>query len=288
MGFSRRKDTKVKLRHKVRGLRSIERKILTEETNKGNTLSVAEEGVLDYCSAIRGILNSNQGSPEYPSGLRMFDRLKQVRESLQINIDLKRDTPSDRLVNRLAKCIDRGFERVEGTFEEIGGRVEEIRAIGKTVNPETGNSEERQKVVEELRSRFAQKADPISQHMAKIMERFQKGLFAGGDDLDIPQDNLEEERWFKKPKSHERRITGRRHAGTRIVREGATMMPALDAHVSHPKPFSPEELWSYCTATVPESQKAAIHRRKVMRKAGSRKKLMPLLTDLEQRYLTDS
>ena len=243
---------------------------------------------MDYCSAIRGILNSNQGSPVYPAGLRMFNALKQVRKSLQSNIDLKRDTPSHRLVERLAKCIDRGFERVKGAFEEIRQRVEEIRAIGKTLDPGTGSSEERQKAFEELRGSFAQKrADPISQHMAGVMERFKEGLFAGGDDIDIPQDNLEEERWFKKPKSHERRITGRRHTGTRIVEEGATMMLALDAHVSHPQPFCTEDLKPYRTAEVPESQKAAIHRRKIMRKARSRRNLKLLLTDLELRYLTD-
>jgi 2,3-bisphosphoglycerate-independent phosphoglycerate mutase len=37
------------------------------------------------------------------------------------------------------------------------------------------------------------------------------------------------ERWFRLPKSHERRIHGRRHAGVRLVQTGATLVPALDA-----------------------------------------------------------
>lgn len=214
----------------------------------------------------------------------MLDGLQTVRESLQVIIDLSRDTPAHKLVERLAKCIDRGIERVEGKFEEIRGQVEDIRQVQKTLDPKTGSSEEPEEVFEALRNGFAQRADEVAQHMAGVMERFKLGLFAGGDDLDIPQDNLEEERWFKKPKSHERRITARQHTGTRIVQEGATMMLAIDAHVFHPGPFSAEEREPYRRAQVPESQKAAIHRRKLMRKARSRKKLKPLLAALEEQY----
>ena len=218
----------------------------------------------------------------------MLDGLKTVRESLQVIIDQSTDTPTHKLIERLAKCIDRGLERVAGKFEEIRRQTEQIRQVQQSLDPDTGSSEQREAVFEALGRRFQQTADEVSQHMAGVMKRFKVGLFAGGDDLDIPRDNLEEERWFKKPKSHERRITGRRHTGTRIVQEGGTMMLAIDAHVSHPQPFLPEELMPYRTAEVPESQKAAIHRRRIMRKARSRKKLKLLLTNLERRYLTGS
>jgi hypothetical protein len=55
------------------------------------------------------------------------------------------------------------------------------------------------------------------------MTGFCIGLFAGGDAWDQVQDNLDLERWSRLPKSHERRIHGRRHAGVRIVQEGPTM-----------------------------------------------------------------
>ena len=66
------------------------------------------------------------------------------------------------------------------------------------------------------------------------------------------------------------------------------MMLALDAHVYHPHPFLPSELQPYYQAQIPEEQKAAMHRRKIMRKARSSKKLKLLLRDLELRYLTES
>ncbi len=63
-----------------------------------------------------------------------------------------------------------------------------------------------------------------------IMTSFELGLFAGGDNADLPRDNLDLERWFRQPKGHERRIHGRCPAGVRIVQEGPTLVLALDAH----------------------------------------------------------
>jgi hypothetical protein len=46
--------------------------------------------VLDYCSAVRGILNDDQGGPLHPPGLRMAEALQEVRESLQRNLQAKK------------------------------------------------------------------------------------------------------------------------------------------------------------------------------------------------------
>ena len=116
------------------------------------------------------------------------------------------------------------------------------------------------------------------------MISFAAGLFVGEDTLASINDNLDLERWFRIPKSHERRIHGHRHAGIRIVLEGPTLVHALDAHVAHPQPFTVEELLPYRTAEEPLCQTEALHRRKIMRKARSKKKRPILLADLERRY----
>ena len=46
--------------------------------------------VLDYCAAVRGILNDDQGGPLHPPGLRMADALSEVRDSIQRNLDAKK------------------------------------------------------------------------------------------------------------------------------------------------------------------------------------------------------
>jgi hypothetical protein len=93
----------------------------------------------------------------------------------------------------------------------------------------------------------------------------------GKGGAEAPWDNLELERWFRRPKGHERRIHGRRHAGVRIVQEGPTTLLALDAHRVHPEPFCALDLLPYRNAKGPTDQTEAIERRKVMRKARSPK-----------------
>ena len=65
--------------------------------------------------------------------------------------------------------------------------------------------------------------------------------------------NLELERWFRLPKSHERRIHGRRHAGVRLVQTGATLVPAAGRSRAHPGPFTADDLMPI---GVPASRRA--------------------------------
>jgi hypothetical protein len=146
----------------------------------------------------------------------------------------------------------------------------------------------RQERFEQLRDGFAQEADSIHQTMAQVMTSFAGGLFVGEDKYQEIRDNLELERWFRVPKGHERRIHGHRHAGVRIVQEGPTLVHALDAHESHPEPFTADELLRYRKADVPQCQKQAVQRRKIMRKARSKKKRPVLLAELERRYRESS
>jgi hypothetical protein len=135
-----------------------------------------------------------------------------------------------------------------------------------------------------LSERFEQTEDPIHRHMAQVMISFLAGLFVGEGKFEEIKDNLDLERWFRLPKSHERRIHGHRHAGIRIVLEGATLVHALDAHAAHPEPFTVDDLLPYRTAQEPSCQRQALNRRKVMRKARSKTKRPLLLADLERRY----
>jgi hypothetical protein len=46
--------------------------------------------VLGYCAAVRGILNDDQGGPLHPPGLRMYEALQDVRDSLERNLRAKK------------------------------------------------------------------------------------------------------------------------------------------------------------------------------------------------------
>jgi hypothetical protein len=104
---------KVQMRKKVRGLRTIEQAVLqrpkaqtkdeltpkTPEATGTATVAanpspaVADPAgavVLDYCAAVRGILNNDQGGPLHPPGLRMAEALNEVQESLRRNLEAKK------------------------------------------------------------------------------------------------------------------------------------------------------------------------------------------------------
>jgi hypothetical protein len=95
---------KVQMRRKIRGLRAIEREVLQERTAArghqdkdqkrpvpgAKTATQGTDVVLDYCAAVRGILNDSQGGPLRPPGLRMSEALGEVRQSLERNLRLKK------------------------------------------------------------------------------------------------------------------------------------------------------------------------------------------------------
>jgi len=297
---------KVTMRRTVRGLRTIEREVLQQrrpiatEAPAGEpptvvpaaptpgpqppanqlakdipaaTASPADAGevVLDYCSAMRGILNDEQGGPFQPPGLHMAEALGDVRASLQRNLDANRGGRAHTQLQRLAACIDRGVAEVQAEHQVVRQSLQELQRVAATLTSVNGSATTRQAQFTHLQEEFAGLAIPFYQHMAGVMASFATGLFVGADTLPCLQDNLELERWFRKPKGHERRIHGHRHAGVRIVQEGPTLLLALDAHGTHPEPFTARDLAPYQDASAPPCQVEALHRRKIMRKARAKK-----------------
>jgi hypothetical protein len=184
----------------------------------------------------------------------------------------------------LAGCIDRGLDQVRTEQEAIRDYVQDIEEVAATLEPGKESGADRQEKFQALIDRFEQTEDPVRQHMARVMIGFLAGLYVGEGQFAGIRDNLDLERWFRLPKSHERRIHGHRHAGVRIVQDGPTLVLALDAHAVHPGPFTGEDLLPYRTARIPPCQRQALDRRRIMRRARSRKKRPILLAELERRY----
>jgi prefoldin subunit 5 len=246
------------------------------QTDSGVARAAERAGgvVLDYCAAVRGILNDDQGGPLHPPGVRMAEALTEVRESLQRNLDLNKPGSAHSQLERLAGCIDRGLEAVKAEQQQVKEQVKEIQRVAETVDVESGTREQRQEKYEELQKEFQEKGGEFYDRMVKVMMAWAAGLFmkvACTEGEKVPVDNLDLERWFRNPKGHERRIHGHKHAGVRIVQEGPTLLLALDAHLEHDGPFTAEELIPYRHAQPPKDQQEAINRRTVMRKARSKK-----------------
>jgi hypothetical protein len=240
----------------------------------GTAEEQADGVVLDYCAAVRGILNDDQGGPLQPPGLRMAQALAEVRASLGRNLKLNKPGPAHGQLERLAGCIDRGLTAARSQQEQVREQVKDIRAVAATLDVQTGKLRQRRRRYEQLQRCYQGKGGEFYGHLAKVLRNWSKGLFVrvqGRQGKDLPQDNLDLERWFRAPKGHERRIHGHRHAGVRLVQEGPTLLLVLNAHELHPEPFTAQELLPYRQAQEPADQREAIHRRKIMRKARSQK-----------------
>jgi hypothetical protein len=230
--------------------------------------------VLDYCAVVRGILTDDQGGPLRPPGLRMAEALLEVRASLRRILKLNKPGPGHGQLARLAGCIDRGLEVVKKQQQQTKKQVEQIRAVAETLKEDNGPRRQRKKKYEKLQREYGKQGKGFPAHLAKVMRSWAGGMFVPirvkkGEIL--PLDNDELERWFRKPKSHARRVHGRKHAGVRIVQEGPTLLPTLNAHETHPNPFTATDLLPYWQAGEPDDQREAIHRRKIMGKARSKK-----------------
>ena len=159
-----------------------------------------------------------------------------------------------------------------------------MKRVEATLDPTEGSVKQRKRRFHQLKRRLKKSGDEVRIQMAVVMVAFSAGLFAGPEVDQEIRDNLDLERWFRLPKGHQRRIHGRKHAGVRLVQEGATLLPTLDAHKDRDEPFKPEELLDYKDATPPRQEQEAMHRRKVMRRARSKKQRPILLAELERRY----
>lgn len=283
---------KKKMRGKVRGLRAIERTILDiqngfmdrktvpaadgeapEAVSDNEFLGEGGSIVLDYCSVIRGILNDNHGGPQRPPGIRMLDALDEVSRSLTGLRKPARDSRIHELLMRLNACIEKGVADQQETFERVRFYTNHVCRVIELLSPDAGDAATREQHFEQLQQTFQNHSnDVVFIQMSKLMKSFRPGLFIGEDVADLPRDNLALERWFRHPKSHERKIHGHQHAGKRIVQEGPTLLPTLDAHLWHPGLFTPDDLMPYADASIPAAQAASRARHKIMLKARSQKK----------------
>lgn len=281
---------KKKMRSNIRGLRALEREVLeaqpadkVELSTQSSLAKSAEKAaslcdaggqvVLDYCSVVRGILNDNHGGPYNPPGIRMVEALADVQQSLERIASSGKQGPAFGLLDRLKGFIDRGVAEQKEAFTRVRAYTAHVRQVMDILNVDDGSSlAERQPLfTAKIAELQAIVDDKTYAAMAKVMSSFQVGLFAGAELTDFPRDNLDLERWFRLPKSHERRIHGHHHAGIRIVREGPTLIPTLDAHAKHPGVFTRDDLSRFTSAATPTSQVESEQRHSIMKKGRSKK-----------------
>jgi hypothetical protein len=215
-------QAKVQMRSHVRGLRRIEKRMLsrTHELEKEQVAQTAaagtgseplpavpslpretvidqHEAVLDYCACVRGILNDDQGGPLLPAGVRMDLALQEVQDSLDRVLSPGRAAgeslrsprrnsqiePTCRQeLENLCSCIERGRSLVADELQVVRQHTEQVTAIWALLSSEAGPASERRERFSALATQLVGSSDPVQQHMGQIMFSFVAGLFVGDDE----------------------------------------------------------------------------------------------------------
>jgi hypothetical protein len=184
-------------------------------------------------------------------------------------------------LDQLTKYIDAGLKVVAQARVLVQKQLTDVRKVAETLDPKSGGLTQRRRRFAALQKRFCRSPLPAQQQLGQKMARWAPGLFVGGKARGVPRDNLDLERFFRLPKGHERRIHGHKHVGMRVVREGPTLIPTLDAHQEHAEPFTTDELLPFRNHPIPVDQIKACRRHQVMRQAASTKQRPELLRNLE-------
>lgn len=93
-------------------------------------------------------------------------------------------------MKRLAGCIDRGLEVSRDALEHVGFYAQDLQAVDDTLRPSaTATGDERAARFIALQQAWQSSTDPVHQHFATMMSRFEPGLFVGGEAADFPADN---------------------------------------------------------------------------------------------------
>jgi hypothetical protein len=137
-------QAKVQMRHKVRGLRKIERQILAQaaadaqaeaatqqQPDVGKSASTPEpvcneqqQAVLDMCAAVRGVLCDDQGDPLHLPGLRMADNLLEIADTATQMASANQGGPCDKALTDLSSCIHTGIALVHQQLTEVREHVQ--------------------------------------------------------------------------------------------------------------------------------------------------------------------
>ncbi len=217
---------KVDLKKKVRHIKPIERKAAFESSRKSNV-------ILQYCQTIRYALQEDDDYPLKPGGLKLYRRLRKIRQSIQRSNKVWPNSDLEKLFNVLSileemktqyRCTNRLYKLI-------------FRANRILSQDETADKVEADMLAyfDDLIDLFARSKMRVERAAFENILRYAAGYWAGlfhyYDRRDIPRTNNELEVYIRSLKTSYRKTTGRSSCQDYIIRYGAYVC-LLDSLVS--------------------------------------------------------
>lgn len=206
-------DRKLKkqLKQKVRGVREVERKVAHEPSAEARV-------VRDYCVAVREVMRDDGKYPLEPAGIKLYDKLNQIRTSLERSLAARASQKLQRLlvILNVITTLTKDYARLVVAWSWIHGLA---HLLNEGATREQAEARLRQYVAG-LPRVGDQELDEIAAHLEKLTKAFAPKLFAFHDQPLLPKTNNDLEVFIGQLKKDRRRVTGRKDTCAFILREG--------------------------------------------------------------------
>ena len=204
------------LKKKVRHIKSIERKAALERSPKSNI-------ILQYCQTIRYALQEDGDYPLKPGGLKLYRRLRKIRQSLHRSNKLWPNSDLETLLNvlNIIEEMKLQYRRVNRLYKLIfkANRVLSQDATAEKV--EAGMLVYFDNLIDLFTHSRLRVDRAAFENILRYTAGYWGGLFHHYDCKDIPRTNNELEVYIRSLKTSYRKTTGRSSCQEYILRYGA-------------------------------------------------------------------
>lgn len=257
-------DRKLKkqLKQKVRGIRDVERQVAQQPSDEARV-------VRGYCLAIREVMREDGKYPLEPAGLTLYDKLRQIRTSLEKALSQRASAKLHRLlvILKVISTLTRTYLRLVVAWSWIHTIAHLLEQGATRAEAEA----QLQDYVASLPRTGDRSLDAIAAHIEKLTGAFAPKLFAFHDQPLLPTTNNDLEVFIGQLKKDRRRVTGRKETGRFILREGRAVA------VLHSLPSHPNWLEAFAAVDIGHFQKSLAE----LRRADQRRQAWQVRCDLQ-------
>jgi hypothetical protein len=205
---------KMDLKKKVRGIKPIEQKAACK-TDKKSQL------IFQYCSAIRFALQDDGCYPLEPGDLKLYRRLRMIKQSLEHDNRVNADIELEKLLRKLSIVGDlkTRYQRIKRLYRLI---FEANRILKQDASLEKVQADMLSYFGKLTKLRFRRREEMAAVcNTLRFTANYWEGLFFHYDQAEIPRTNNDLERFICRLKMAHRKTTGRASCQGYIVRYGA-------------------------------------------------------------------
>jgi hypothetical protein len=219
------------LKQRVRGIRDVERQTASQASDEAQITR-------RYCLAVREVMRDDGKYPLEPAGLTLYDKLSQIRASLDRALSKR----GSQKLQRLRLILD-SISSLTEQYTRLVIAWSWIHCLARLLDQAATRAEAEARLRRSAAS-LPCKGDPeldqIAAHIKKLTLAFAPKLFTFLDEPLLPKTNNDLELFIGQLKKDRRRVTGRKSTAAFILREGraVALLQSLPAQPNWKEAFA--------------------------------------------------